>query len=92
MVTDTMIEWLHKDNVAAWHMKCAFLNVKDPLEVQKVTEDYRGVSLLSTAGKGSVVIVLIGTNSSSFGQTVFLKGKWITDGYSAHHPTSHHEV
>ena len=88
----TMIEWLHRFIVAVWQLGCAPVEWKRALLValykgkgeRKLTDNYRGISLLSIPGKVYVLIILSRINSHVDAQlldsqSAFRKGRGITD-------------
>ena len=65
-LSGTMVEWLHRVIVAVWQSGCAPVEWKRALLValykgkgeRKLTDNYRGISLLSIPGKVYVLILL----------------------------------
>jgi hypothetical protein len=91
-LSGTMLEWLHRVVVAVWESGHAPVEWKRALLValykgkgdRKVTDNYRGISLLSIPGKVYVLIIL-GRVSSHIdsqlldSQSAFRKGRGLTD-------------
>jgi hypothetical protein len=91
-LSGTMVEWLHRVIVAVWQSGCAPVEWKRALLValykgkgeRKLTDNYRGISLLSIPGKVYVLILLSRISSHVDAQlldsqSAFRKGRGLTD-------------